>query len=187
METSLATCRLRPLTAADAPSLAVQANNRKIWRNVRDAFPHPYIESDASEFIARVNDQPGPPVLAIEIDGLAVGTVGVRLKDDIETGTGEIGYWLGESYWGRGIATDAVRALVKYAVAEYRLHRLEAWVYAWNPASARVLEKCGFQREGTMRRSAVKDGQLIDRWLYAYLPEGAGEGNSNSNGARLSS
>ena len=170
MRISLSKSVLRPLTIEDANSLAIHANNREIWRNLRDAFPHPYTEQDALEFIARINAQSGPPVLAIEIEGEAVGTVGVRLRDDIETGTAEVGYWLGQLYWGQGITTEALQALMVYALDQYQLHRLDAWVYAWNPASARILEKCGFQREGIARQSAQKDGQVTDRWLYAYLP-----------------
>ena len=175
MELALTKSLLRPLTEQDAPSLAHRANNRKIWRNLRDAFPHPYSERDALEFIASINEQPGPPVLGIVVAGNAVGTVGVRLKEDIETGSAEIGYWLGEEFWGRGITTEALRAMVDYAVRRFHFYRLEAWVYEWNPASGRVLLKCGFEFESTARRSAMKDGQIIDRHLYAYLPEGAGE------------
>lgn len=187
MEIRLTKSLLRPLTENDAASIAHHANNRNVWRNLRNAFPQPYSKQDALEFIGRINEQPGPPVLAIEVDGLVVGTVGVRLKEDIETGSAEVGYWLGEEYWGRGITSEAVKAIVDYALSTYELHRLDAWVYAWNPASARVLEKCGFQLEGVARRSAIKDGQITDRWLYAYLPDGAGNGSSNSSGARLSS
>ena len=170
MNISLPSCRLRPLVATDAPSIARFANNRKVWRNLRNSFPQPYSLADAEEFIERINDQPGPPVLGIEVDDQVVGTVGVRLKEYIETGTAELGYWLGEEYWGRGIATEATRALIPYALEKFQLRRIDAWVYDWNPASARVLEKCQFTLEGIARRSAIKDGQIADRMLYAYLP-----------------
>lgn len=171
MKIELSICTLRPLAISDAQSIANYANNRKVWRNLRNAFPQPYSEDDALEFINRINAQPGPPVLAIEADSQAVGTVGVRLKEDIEAGTAELGYWLGEEYWGRGIATEATRAVVPYALEKFQLRRIDAWVYQWNPASARVLEKCDFQLEGIARRSAIKDGQVTDRLLYAYIPE----------------
>ena len=170
MRILLSHCCLRPLADDDAASIAACANNRKVWRNLRNSFPQPYSETDAHEFIQRINVQPGPPVLAIEVDAQAIGTVGVRLKEDIETGTAELGYWLGEAYWGRGIATEATQAIIPYALEKYDLRRIDAWVYDWNPASARVLEKCGFQLEGIARRSAIKDGQIADRFLYAYLP-----------------
>jgi len=171
MKIILDTCVIRSLRPDDAESLARYANNRRIWRNVRDRFPHPYSLEDAQRFIATARDEPQETVFAIEVDAQAVGSIGVRLKDDVERGNGELGYWLGEPFWGRGLMTAAVQAFVPFALREYLLRRIEAWVYEWNLASARVLEKAGFTREGTLRQSAVKDGQVVDRWLYAYLAE----------------
>jgi ribosomal-protein-alanine N-acetyltransferase len=169
MQIVLDHCLLRSFRASDAESLARYANNRLVWRNVRDQFPHPYTLKDARQFIARMRDEPREVVFAIEVEGEAVGSIGVRLKDDIERFNAEVGYWLGEPFWGQGLMTEVVRAFVPYALKEYSVQRLEAWVFEWNPASARVLEKAGFSREGTLRKSALKDGQVIDRWLYAYL------------------
>lgn len=171
MKIVLDNCAIRSLLPDDAESLARHANNRRVWRNVRDQFPHPYTLEDAHDFIARAQREAPEVVFAIEIDAQAVGSIGVRLRDDVERGNGELGYWLGEPFWGRGLMTAAVRSFVQFALREYSLHRIEAWVYEWNPASARVLEKAGFTRECTMRRSAVKEGQVIDRWLYAYLAD----------------
>ncbi len=171
LQISLDACVIRSLREEDAASLARYANNHRIWRNLRDMFPHPYKLDDARQFIARIKDQARETVFAIEVDSQAVGSIGVRLKDDIERTTGEMGYWLGEPFWGRGLMTDAVRAFTAFALREFELQRLEAWVYEWNPASAQVLEKAGYTLEGTLRRSAIKDGQVIDRRLYACLAE----------------
>jgi RimJ/RimL family protein N-acetyltransferase len=162
---------LRPARLADAPSIAAQANNRKIWRNLTDAMPHPYAESDAAKFIQRMRSLARPTSLFIEVDGAAVGSIGVVLKDDVTRIGAAMGYWLGEAYWGRGIMSEAVPAFTDWALAEFGLVRLEATVFEWNPASARVLEKSGYVREGTLRRSAIKDGQVIDRWLYSFVVE----------------
>jgi RimJ/RimL family protein N-acetyltransferase len=140
-------------------------------------MPHPYAESDALEFLARTAAEPRPTNFAVEVDGQAAGAIGVKLKDNIERIGAELGYWLGEAHWGRGIVSEAVPAFTQWAMREFQLKRVEAIVFEWNPASACVLEKAGYVREGTMRRSAVKDGQIIDRWLYAYVVEHAGVGD----------
>lgn len=171
MRIVLPQCTIRSLRPNDAESLARYANNRRVWRNVRDRFPHPYTLEDARQFLDRVRGESHETVFAIEVDSAAVGSIGVRLRDDVERGNGELGYWLGEPYWGRGLMTAVVRAFVPFALRAFSLRRLEAWIFAWNPASARVLEKAGFTREGILRQSAVKDGQVIDRWLYARLAE----------------
>ena len=174
LQISLDACVIRTFQAEDAASLARYANNRRIWRNLRDLFPHPYTLADAEAFIARTKDQPRETVFALEVDSQAVGAIGVRLKEDIERIAGEMGYWLGAPFWGRGLMTEAVRAFTTFALEEFQLTRLEAWVYEWNPASACVLKKAGYKLEGIMRRSAIKDGQVIDRRLYAYLSEDIG-------------
>jgi [ribosomal protein S5]-alanine N-acetyltransferase len=162
---------IRPFVRGDAESLAAHANNRNVWRNMRDLMPHPYANSDAARFIAQALEQPRPTNFAIDVDGAAVGAIGLRLKEDIERVGAELGYWLGQPFWGRGILSEAVPAMTRWALAEFQLKRVEAIVFEWNPASARVLEKAGFVREGVMRQSAVKDGQVIDRILYAFLAE----------------
>jgi RimJ/RimL family protein N-acetyltransferase len=155
----------------DVKSIAVHANNRKVWRNLRDLMPHPYAESDAVAFIELTLAQEHPTNFLIDVDGVAVGAIGLKLKDNIERVGAEVGYWLGELYWGRGILSEAVPAFTQWALKEFGLLRLEAIVFEWNRPSARVLEKAGYVLEGTMRRSAVKDGQVIDRWMYAYVVE----------------
>ena len=162
-------CVVRDWTRADKPSLLRVANNRKIWRNVMDRFPHPYTERHADEWFEFLTGMAEPTHWAVEVDGQAVGGVGVDRGQGMHARTGHFGYWLGEPYWGRGIMSAAVGQTAPYALARFGLVRLESPVFAWNPASMRVLEKCGFKREGVLRRSLVKDGELIDQVLYARV------------------
>lgn len=161
---------LRHWQAGDAPGLARQANDRRVWLGLRDAFPHPYSIDDGRRFIDTASAMSPRTFLAIEIDGAIAGGIGYVLKPDVERVGAEVGYWLGVNHWGRGIATAALRALTQHAFASHpELRRLYAVPYASNPASARVLEKAGFTREGTLRQSAIKDGRILDQWMYAIL------------------
>jgi RimJ/RimL family protein N-acetyltransferase len=164
---------IRDWSESDKADLVALANNRKIWRNLTDRFPHPYTEKDANWWIAHVSTMAVRTSWAIEADNRAVGGIGIELRDGIYAKSAEFGYWLGQPYWGRGIATSAARALVPEILSRFGLVRLEARVFAWNPASMRVLEKTGFQREAVMRRAALKDGVLVDQVLYAYVDESA--------------
>jgi len=165
---------IREWAPSDKAALVRFANNRKIWRNLAHVFPHPYTDADADWWFSFLAQMPEPTSWAIEIDGLAVGAIGVTLREGIYLKCAEFGYWLGEPYWGRGIMTEAVKAVSSYVMRRFGLIRLEAPVFEWNPASMRVLEKCGFVREGVLRASAVKDGQVIDRVLYALIDGTAG-------------
>lgn len=161
------TCLLRPLVPADAAALALHANDRDIWLNLRDRFPHPYLVRDAENYIAAAAAHPVQTGFGIIVDGEPAGSVGLMPGTDIERKTAEIGYWLGRPFWGRGIATDAVRAATLYAFDELEMDRVFAVPFARNSASIRVLLKVGYVREGTMRRSAIKDGEVLDQELYA--------------------
>ena len=161
------TCRLRPLQPSDAVSLALHANDREIWLNLRDRFPHPYGTADADWYIAHCAQQSPTTSLGIEVAGTAVGVISFTPGHDIERLNAEVGYWLGRSFWGRGIITDALRAATGYAFASLAMRRVFAVPFVRNAPSHRVLEKAGYVREGTLRRSAVKDGQLLDQHLYA--------------------
>ena len=162
-------CVVRDWTRADKPSLVRFANNRNVWRNLKDRFPHPYTEQDAEAWFAFLEGMAAPTAWAIEVEGQAVGGLGVDPGKGMHAKTGNFGYWLGEPYWGRGIMTAAVGQTAPYVLERFGLVRLESPVFEWNPASMRVLEKCGFQREGVLRRSLVKDGELIDQVLYARV------------------
>jgi RimJ/RimL family protein N-acetyltransferase len=151
----------------DERSITYYANNPKIWRNVRDSFPHPYTLADAEAWISRAADREG--AFVIEVDGQAAGGLGLRPGDDVWRHSVEIGYWLGEEHWGRGIVTEAVQAATAYAFRAFDAHRLWAGVFAWNPASARVLEKAGYELEGRLRQAIVKDGEVVDELLYGIV------------------
>lgn len=171
------TCRIRSWASSDLESLVMHANNRRIWENLRDRFPHPYLRSHGQEFLRRVRRAWPETTFAIEVDGRAVGGIGFMLQQDVERVSSEIGYWLGEPYWGRGICSDALRAVTQYAIAQHGLTRVFAIPFAHNRASCRVLEKAGFELEGCLRRSAIKDGRVLDQLLYGYVPgESAGSG-----------
>jgi ribosomal-protein-alanine N-acetyltransferase len=167
----LNTCLLREWRRGDEPSLVRHANNRNIWINVRDSFPYPYRQSDARSWIRLAESEGLNFVFAIDVDGFVVGAIGVRPRDDVHALSAEIGYWLGEEFWNRGIATEAVLAMTNYAFEELGMVRVFAEVFEWNTASVRVLEKAGFTREGILRKSAVKDRQVINQLLYAKVRE----------------
>lgn len=169
MELALPECRIRSWRPGDEPSLARHANSRKLWLNVRDHFPHPYTLADAVGWVDRAASAEPETQFAIEVDGEAAGGIGLFLQEDVARYSAELGYWLGEAHWGRGIATAAVRGFTDYAFRAFDLCRIHAVVFEWNPASRRVLEKAGYELEGRMRRAAVKDGQVIDQFLYATL------------------
>ncbi len=174
MKLSLSLCTVRPWLASDVTSLVRHANNRKIWLNLRDRFPHPYLRKHGQEFIRYARQESSEHAFAIVVDDAAVGGVGFIVKSDVDRVTAEIGYWLGEDFWGRGIATEAVRAITRYAIERYQLTRLFGVVFDRNPASARVLEKAGYVFEARLRRSAIKEGQVIDQLQYGFTaPESA--------------
>jgi [ribosomal protein S5]-alanine N-acetyltransferase len=161
---------LRAWHRSDISSLVRYANNRKIWLNLRDVFPHPYTHAEAEKWLAICESNQGPAThFAIELQGEAIGGIGCRLLDDVNCKTAEVGYWLGEPFWGRGIATAALKQTTNYAFEIFSVERLQASVFEWNPASARVLEKAGYVLEGRLRRSIFKDGRLADSLLYARI------------------
>lgn len=172
VEMKLAKCQVRSFRETDVHSLAAHANNRRVWINLRDRFPHPFTVAHAETFIQAALATAPETRFAIVVDEAAVGGIGFTLHDDVERVSAEIGYWLGEVFWGRGIMTEALAAVTAYAVRTHHLTRVYAVPYEWNPASFRVLEKAGYVCEGRMRRSAIKDGRVIDQLLYAYVVPG---------------
>ncbi|MDX1661758.1 MAG: GNAT family N-acetyltransferase [Gemmatimonadota bacterium] len=171
MEIRLPSCALRPWRDEDLDALVRHADDRRVSINLRDRFPWPYTDADAREWIETAKSQDPPRALAIVVDGEAGGGIGVHPMSDVHRHTAEVGYWLGRVHWGRGIATEALGAVVEYAFSTFDLIRLEAQVYEWNPASARVLEKCGFTREGRMRKRVTKEDRTGDAFLYALVRE----------------
>jgi RimJ/RimL family protein N-acetyltransferase len=161
--------QIRSFAADDAAALCKYANNRNIWVNLRDRFPYPYRHADAISWLERVHAQPVRTHFAIATPEELIGAVGFEVQEDVYRRSAEIGYWVAEPYWGRGIATRAVGALTAFAFARHDLVRTFAGVFSSNPASARVLEKAGYTFEGRLRRSVVKDGIVLDQLVYAMV------------------
>lgn len=158
---------LRPWRATDEEALVRHANNRRVSINLRDHFPFPYTREHAREWIGRSLAAPSPQTnLVIEHAGELIGAIGLVPQADVSRFTAEIGYWLGEAFWGRGFATEALRGFTDYAFERFSFERLEAWVFSSNPPSRRVLEKAGYEYEATLRRSAFKDGRFLDCHVY---------------------
>jgi ribosomal-protein-alanine N-acetyltransferase len=153
----------------DASSLLLYANNRNVWRNLYDVFPHPYTRQDADRWLALATTAQPNTHLAIEVGQTAVGGVGVTIGEGQFRHVGSVGFWLGEPYWGRGIMSEVLPAITADAFERLGLTRLSATVFEWNPASMRVFEKAGYSREGVLRRSIAKDGQILDQVVFAKL------------------
>jgi RimJ/RimL family protein N-acetyltransferase len=161
--------KVRSWRKADLESLLRHANNPRIAANLRDQFPYPYTRRAAIDYLEFVREQNPERSFAIEFAGEAVGGLGFQIGIDIARISAEMGYWIGESYWGRGFATQAARATSEWAFDEYKLTRIFALVFSHNTASIRVLEKAGFEREGLLQRSAIKNGSVLDQFLYAKI------------------
>ena len=167
-------CRLRPYRAGEGRAICDVADDFMVSRWMTRSFPHPYTKRDADEWIALTNGgaRQGRH-FAIEVDGILTGGAGFDPLEGERSGTAIFGYWLGRVYWGRGIGTDAARTLSNYALRNEGLRRLEASVFAQNIASAKVLEKCDFALEGTLRAFYVdRSGAACDALLFARLADG---------------
>jgi ribosomal-protein-alanine N-acetyltransferase len=160
---------LRPFRAGDEDDLVEQADDRAVWLHLRDRFPHPYTHEDAEQWIAHAATRVPASELAVTLGGRLIGGVGCAPGGDVHRFTAEIGYWLGSAWWGRGYGTEVLAAFADYAFATFPLERLEAWVFAPNLSSRRVLEKCGFRHEGTARRAVFKDSLFLDAHLFGRL------------------
>ncbi len=164
-------CKIRKWELSDAADLASALSNKKVQDNLRDGLPYPYTEQDGMDFIcamlsANENDT---FAFAITVDNKVVGSIGVFRQENIHRQTAELGYYIAEEYWGRGIMTEAVRQICEYVFDKSDMIRIYAEPFAYNDASCRVLEKAGFQYEGTLRSNAVKNGKVIDMKMYALL------------------
>jgi [ribosomal protein S5]-alanine N-acetyltransferase len=169
MHIELNNCSVRSYRITDVESIAENANNRGISKNMRDGFPYPYSLENGRFFVEHSMGLNPETNFAICVNDKAVGGIGFVLHSDIERISAEIGYWLGEPYWGKGIVSEALAAVTEYAIKTHDLRRVFAVPFAYNKASARVLEKAGYVLEGRMRNSSIKDGQVIDQFLYAYV------------------
>lgn len=169
MPLRLTKCLVRPWRLEDAASLTKHANNRNVWLRLRDKFPHPYTIADANKFLEKATTAKPITAFCLEIENEVAGGIGVRLGEDVHRHVAEVGYWLGEPFWGQGIMSEVLPAFTQFCWDNFQLRRIQAETYANNPASARVLEKSGFLCEGRLRNNVCKDGKVIDSILYAVI------------------
>jgi ribosomal-protein-alanine N-acetyltransferase len=160
---------LREWRKSDIKPLAKIANNKKIWDNVRDILPHPYTEKDAKGWINLVKKQEVVTTFCIEANNEVAGSIGCTLKEDVYRKTIELGYFIAEEYWGKGIATEAVRQMVDYIEKNFDVVRIYAEVFDYNKASMKVLEKNGFYLESVRKKAAFKNGQVVDDCVWVKL------------------
>ena len=158
---------LRPFRDSDLTSLVKYANNYNVARFLTNQFPHPYTEDDGRKFISSVCDSNPVNVFAIEINGEAVGSIGIFPQTDIHEKNAEMGYWLAEPFWGNGIITSAIGQIVKYGFKTFDIARTFSHPFSINPASQRVLEKAGFVFEAQLKNAIYKNGIFMDELIYA--------------------
>jgi len=173
MELITECCRVRPFRPSDLESLVKHANDPLVASQLRDRFPHPYTLEVGRAFLEAIAVAEPIESFAIEVDGAAVGGVGVHPGSDVARASAEIGYWIGRELWGRGIATTAVRAVADYFLGTAVYCRLHAHTFEGNLASQRVLEKCGFVKEGVFRKAVLKNGRLFDAVMFGRVDEAA--------------
>lgn len=161
--------KIRQYSRYDIKKLTELCNNKKIWDNLRDFIPYPYTEKDAEEFIKLCSKEDPIITFAIDFSDKLVGCIGLIPQKDIYRLNAEIGYWIGEPYWGLGIATQAVRLTVDYGFNKLNLIRIYTGVFDYNIASQRVLEKAGFKKEGIFEKATVKNGQIHDENRYSII------------------
>ena len=166
-------CRIRKWELSDAKDLAAALSNRKVQDNLRDGLPYPYTEQDGKEFISAMlsADENETFAFAITVNNMVIGCIGIFRQGNIHRQTAELGYYIAEEYWGKGIMTEAVKQICEYVFANSDIIRIYAEPFAYNIASCRALEKAGFQYEGTLRSNAVKNGKVIDMKMYSLLKE----------------
>ena len=164
-------CKIRKWELADAKDLAAALSNTKIQDNLRDGLPYAYTEQDGIDYISAMlsADENDTFAFAITVEGKVIGSIGVFRQGNIHRQTAEVGYYIAEEYWGKGIMTEAIKQTCKYVFDKSDIIRIYAEPFAYNMASCRVLEKAGFQYEGTLRKNAVKNGKIIDMKMYSLL------------------
>lgn len=168
---TLAQSTIRPLVMADAQDLATITNNRSVWMQLPNFLPQPFWMMDAMRFVAQVEAERPPMTYTIAIGDRCAGIIkAVRLRD-IHKQTLALTFWLGEPYWGKGVASEAMSAFATYALSQERVSRLQAGVFSDNPAACRVLEKAGFSQEGILKNNILKAGKLLHEHVYARIQE----------------
>ena len=164
-------CKIRRWELSDARDLATALSNKKIQDNLRDGLPYPYTEKDGKEFISTMlaADENDTFAFAITVNGKVIGSIGAFRQTNIHNKTAELGYYIAEEYWGKGIMTEAVKQLCDYVFSHTDIIRIYAEPFSYNIGSCRVLEKAGFQYEGTLRSNALKNGNVLDMKMYSKL------------------
>lgn len=164
-------CKIRKWKLSDAADLASALSNKKIQDNLRDGLPYPYTKQDGIDFISSMlsANENETFAFAITADNEVIGSIGVFRQGNIHRQTAELGYYIAEKYWGKGIMAEAVKQICEYVFDKSDILRIYAEPFAYNTASCRVLEKAGFQYEGTLRNNAVKNGKVIDMKMYSIL------------------
>ncbi len=161
---------LRRLSLSDAPEIARLINNRKIWDNLRDFIPNPYGVEDGEFFVNLTQKENPPQTFGIVLDETQLcGVIGLVIQQDVHRFSAEIGYWIGEEYWGKGIGTKAIQLMVDYGFNELSLNRIFSGVFEYNQPSLRILEKCGFVKEGILKKAVYKNGNFYDEHRYAII------------------
>ena len=165
------TCKIRKWELSDAAALAAALSNKKVQDNLRDGLPYPYTEQDGTDYISAMllADENDTFAFAITVDTKVVGSIGIFRQGNIHRQTAELGYYIAEEYWGKGIMTEAVKQICEYVFDKSDIIRIYAEPFSYNVASCRVLEKAGFQYEGTLRSNAVKNGKVLDMKMYSLL------------------
>lgn len=161
--------KLRPWTLNDVDNLVKYANNWNVAKYLTDAFPHPYNVEDGKIFLEKIFKNDPVNVFAIEIDGQAVGSIGIHPQKDVHRKSAELGYWLAEPFWGKGIMTRAIKEMIEVAFQTYDINRIFAKPFGINEGSKRVLEKAGFKLEATLEKAIFKNGEYLDELIYAFI------------------
>ncbi len=164
---------IRELNESDLPKLAEYANNEKVSINLRDAFPNPYIIEDAKKFLEVIEKQSQKTFFAIEYKGDYVGNISLLVGNDVYRNSAEIGYFIGEPFWNKGIMTKAVNLITEFGFKNLGIIRIHAGVFEFNKSSQRVLEKCGFEKEAVFKKSVTKKGVIYNEIRYAKLKSDA--------------
>ena len=158
---------LRPFNITDLDTLVLYANNYEIAKNMTNQFPHPYTLEDGRAFIEMATKNNPPNILAIDVDGKACGGIGLHLQGDIYCKNAEIGYWLAQPFWRKGIMYTAIVQMVDYGFKNWNINRIFARPFGTNIASQKVLEKAGFELEARFGKTIFKNGDYIDELVYA--------------------
>lgn len=158
--------KLRDWQQSDMDSLVKYANNFNIAKNMTNGFPHPYTKESGQNFLnmAIANNK---AIKCIDINGEACGGIGLHLQTDIQCKNAELGYWLAEPFWGKGIITEAIKQMVNYGFGNFDINRIYARPFGTNLASQKVLEKCNFTLEAKFHETLFKNGEYIDELIYA--------------------